>query len=59
MLYLSYRVFYKEQPLIFGWFEYLNNIDINDNVTKVEMAKTRNLLQIQTFSNKNSYKNAE
>lgn len=52
-------MFYKEQPLIFGWFEYLNNIDLNDNIAKVEMEKMRNLLQVHNFSNLKSYKNAE
>jgi len=55
----SYRVFYKSQPFIFGWFEYFNNIDLNDTVTKIEMEKTRNLLQVQNSFDKKSYKNAE
>ena len=36
------------QPIIFGWFEYLNNIDINEKESKTEMEKTKNLLQINS-----------
>lgn len=52
-------MFYKEQPLIFGWFEYLNNIDVNENITKSEMEKTRNQLQIHNYSSKKTFKNAD
>lgn len=47
------------QPIIFGWFEYLNNIDVNEKETKVEMEKTKNLLQINNFSISQSSKTKE
>lgn len=45
------------QPIIFGWFEYLNNIDINDKI-KTEMEKTKSLLQVNNFSITQSSKTA-
>ena len=56
---LSYRVLYKEQPLLFGWFEYLNNLDLNENTMKTEAQKTKNSLHENVLNHVKTEKNAD
>lgn len=41
----SFQIYFEEHPQLFGWFEYLNNVEIDDKKIKQELSDIRKKLR--------------